>query len=41
MVKNQGVILHKASLIKGHIYDHDIYKNNFPITTKQIVKCLT
>ena len=32
-----GFIIHKISKKKGHIHDYDIYKNNHPVTPKEVV----
>ncbi len=37
MVNNHGIIIHKTDHKKGHIHDYDIYKNNHPITPKEVV----
>jgi DDE superfamily endonuclease len=37
MVNNHGIILHKAGHRKGRRHDYDIYKNNHPVTPKQVV----
>jgi DDE superfamily endonuclease/Helix-turn-helix of DDE superfamily endonuclease len=37
MVNNHGIIIHKANHKKGHRHDYDIYKENHPITPKQVV----
>lgn len=37
MVNNQGIIIHKLRYKKGSRHDYDIYKENHPITPKQVV----
>jgi len=37
MVNNRGFIIHKLGYKKGEAYDYDIYKENHPITPKQVV----
>ena len=37
MVNNSGYIIHKANHKKGRRHDYDIYKNNHPVTPKQVV----
>jgi len=37
MVNNSGVIIHKVDYKKGRMHDYDIYKENHPITPKQVV----
>ena len=38
MVNNRsGFIIHKTVKMKGHRHDYDIYKNNHPVTPKQVV----
>jgi hypothetical protein len=38
MVNNGGFIIHKVGHKKGKkTYDYDIYKNNHPVTPKQVV----
>ena len=37
MVNNRGFILHKVNHKKGRRHDYDIYKNNHPVTPKQVV----
>ena len=37
MVNNHGYIIHKTSHKKGSRHDYDIYKNNHPVTPKQVV----
>jgi hypothetical protein len=37
MVNNQGIIIHKTCHKKGNRHDYDIYKNNHPVTPKQVV----
>jgi DDE superfamily endonuclease/Helix-turn-helix of DDE superfamily endonuclease len=36
MVNNQGIIIHKLGHKKGHRHDYDIYKENHPLTPKQV-----
>jgi hypothetical protein len=40
MVNNRGYILYKANHKKGKRHDYDIYKNNHPVTPKQVVNVL-
>jgi DDE superfamily endonuclease len=38
MVNNRsGFIIHKTAKKKGHKHDYNIYKNNHPVTPKQVV----
>ena len=37
MVNNRGHILHKIRHKKGRIHDYDVYRNNHPVTPKQVV----
>jgi len=37
MVNSQGVIVHKTGYKKGRRHDYDIYKENHPVTPKQVV----
>jgi hypothetical protein len=37
MVNNRGFIIHKANHKKGKRHDYDVYKNNHPVTPKQVV----
>jgi len=37
MVNNRGFIIYKTSKKKGKRHDYDIYKNNHPITPKQVI----
>ena len=37
MVNNHGLIIHKMSYKKGRRHDYDIYKENRPVTPKQVV----
>ncbi len=37
MVNNRGYILHKATHKKGRRHDYDVYKNNHPVTPKQVI----
>ena len=38
MVNNRsGFIIHKTAKKKGHKHDYNIYKNNYPVTPKQVV----
>ena len=39
-VNNRGYILHKVGYKKGRKHDYDIYKNNHPITPKQVVNVI-
>jgi hypothetical protein len=36
-VNNRGYILHKVGYKKGRKHDYDIYKNNHPVTPKQVI----
>ncbi len=40
MVNNRGYILHKATHKKGRRHDYDVYKNNHPVTPKQVVNVI-
>jgi len=40
MVNNRGYILHKATHKKGRKHDYDVYKNNHPVTPKQVVNVI-
>jgi hypothetical protein len=40
MVNNRGFILHKIRHKKGRKHDYDIYKNNHPVTPKQVVNVI-
>ncbi len=40
MVNNRGFILHKIRRKKGRKHDYDIYKNNHPVTPKQVVNVI-
>ncbi len=37
MVNNRGYILHKVTHKKGCKHDHDVYKRNHPIISKEVV----
>src|SRR3954452_14913703 len=37
MVNNHGIIIHKLGYKKGRRHDYDIYKENHPITPKEVV----
>ena len=37
MVNNRGLIIHKLANKKGKRHDYDIYKENYPVTPKQVV----
>ena len=37
MVNNHGYIIHKTNHKRGYRHDYNIYKNNHPITPKQVV----
>ena len=37
MVNNRGFIIHKSNHKKGRRHDYDIYKENHPVTPKQVV----
>ena len=41
MVNNQGIIIHKIGYKKGRRHDYDIYKNNHPVTPKEVLMYLT
>ena len=40
MVNNHGYIIHKTDHKKGQRHDYDVYKNNHPITPKQLLMSL-
>jgi hypothetical protein len=40
MINNRGFILHKIRHKKGRKHDYDIYKNNHPVTPKQVVNVI-
>jgi hypothetical protein len=40
MVNNHGFIIHKVNHKKGRRHGYDIYKNNHPVTPKQVVNVL-
>jgi hypothetical protein len=41
MVNNRGFLIHKVNHHKkGQRHDYDIYKNNHPVTPKQVVNVL-
>jgi len=40
MVNNRGFIIHKANHKKGKRHDYDVYKNNHPVTPKQVVNVI-
>jgi hypothetical protein len=40
MINNRGFILHKIPHKKGRKHDYDIYKNNHPVTPKQVVNVI-
>ena len=40
MVNNRGFILHKVAHKKGKRHDYDIYKENHPVTPKQVVNVI-
>ena len=40
MVNNRGYILHKVGYKKGRKHDFDIYKNNHPVTPKEVVNVI-
>ncbi len=40
MVNKDGYILHKTDHKKGRRHDYDIYKENRPVTPKQVVNVL-
>ena len=37
MINKDAYILHKVAHKKGHRHDYDIYKNNHPVTPKQVI----
>jgi hypothetical protein len=37
MVNHRGIIIHKTGHKKGRRHDYDIYKENHPVTPKQVV----
>ncbi len=37
MVNNHGITIHKLRYKKGRRHDYDIYKENHPVTPKQVV----
>jgi hypothetical protein len=37
MVNTRGIIIHKTKHKKGHRHDYYVYKNNHPVTPKQVV----
>lgn len=37
MVNKYGIIIHKIKYKKGRMYDHDIYRKNNPLASKQVV----
>ena len=37
MVNNRGFIIHKSAKKKGKRHDYDIFKENHPLTPKQVV----
>ena len=39
-VNNRGYIIHKATHKKGRRHDYDVYKNNHPVTPKQVVNVI-
>lgn len=40
MVNNRGLIIHKTGYKKGRRHDYNIYKNNHPVTPKQVVNVI-
>jgi len=40
MVNNHGYIIHKLGHNKGRRHDYDVYKNNHPVTPKQVVNVI-
>jgi hypothetical protein len=40
IVNNSGYILHKIGYKKGRKHDYDVYKNNHPVTPKQVVNVI-
>ncbi len=40
MVNNRGYIIHKVNHKKGRRHDYDIYKDNHPLTPKQVVNVI-
>ena len=37
MVNNRGFIIHKSAKKKGKRHDYDIFKENHPVTPKQVI----
>ena len=37
MVNNHGYVIHKTNHKRGCRHDYNIYKNNHPVTPKQVV----
>ena len=37
MVNNRGYVIHKTNHKRGCRHDYNIYKNNHPVTPKQVV----
>ena len=37
MINSQGFIVHKTGYKEGRRHDYDIYKENHPVTTKEVV----
>ena len=40
IVNNHGFIIHKIGYKKGKRHDYDVYKNNHPVTPKQVVNVI-
>jgi hypothetical protein len=40
MVNNHGYLINKVNHKKGRRHDYDVYKNNHPVTPKQVVNVL-
>ena len=40
MVNNHGLIIHKTGHKKGSRHGYDIYKENHPVTSKQVINVI-
>ena len=40
MVNNHGYVIHKTNHKRGCRHDYNIYKNNHPVTPKQVVNAV-
>jgi len=40
MVNNHGYVTHKTNHKRGCRHDYNIYKNNLPVTPKQVVNVI-